>query len=285
MIKQIALVSGFAALSLAAFSTAEEVTFQLKFEPGKTYLSETDVKQNMVMPMGGQEMKTAMTMRMVSSQKVTKAEEGLQVVQGMESMNMDMDAAGMKMAYDSKNPQGPMAAMFGSLMDAKTTLVIDEKGKLVSVKADAIPGMENMGMGPEEMEQAAREMSDMMPNKAVAVGDSWKSTTTMPMGGITEPVSINYVMTFQEMTELEGSKVAKVDIKGEVNADDGNLQVTSKELKGHMLFDPKIGQPREYHMIVDLEIGLPEGEDVAEGAPGKIPMRTETVTRLKEIQE
>lgn len=36
-------------------------------------------------------------------------------------------------------------------------------------------------------------------------------------------------------------------------------KVISKELTGETLFDPKIGQPCEMTMIVDLKIGLPEG--------------------------
>ncbi|MGJ8723515.1 MAG: DUF6263 family protein [Roseibacillus sp.] len=285
MIKKSILYPSALALVFSASISAEEVLVQLKFEPGKVYITETEVKQSAVIAMAGQEMKTAMTMKATTSQTVTKAETGVTIVQKMDSMFMDMDAAGMKMTFDSENPEGPLAMMFGPLMEAETTMNLGPDGKVISIKAQAVPGMEAMGMGKEEMTQAAREMTDMMANKTVAEGASWTTTSKLPTGGMTEkPVTINYTMTFDSMVEKEEHRLAKILIVGKVDEGDGNLQVTSKELTGEMLFDPKIGQPREMTMIVDLEIGLPEGAEVAEGAPGKMPMRTETVSKLKGVK-
>ena len=289
MFNQRILAFGGVAVALLSSAFSEEalaeVLFQLKFEPEKVYLTDSEMKQSMTMPMAGQQMKTSALINATTSQTVKKVEEGGEIVQKMESMMMDMDAAGMKMNFNSENPQGPMAAMMAPMMDAKTTLVVNGDGNVVSVEAKALPGMENLGMGEDEMKQTARELLDMMANKKVSEGGSWKSISKMPMAGLTEePVTINYTLTFEKMTEYEGHDVAQVKIEGVVDANDGNLQVTSKELTGQMLFDPAIGQPREVKMVVDLEIALPEGAAAAEGAPGKMPMRTETVSKLKEIK-
>ena len=270
------------ALALSPVVQAEEVLFQLKFEPGKTYVTQTDVKQSSTVSMGGQPMKTAMTMKASSSQTVTKAEKGVSIVQKMEEMQMDMDAAGMKMTFDSKNPEGQLAMMIGPMMEAKTTMNLGPDGEVISVEAEAVAGMEAVGMGEEEMKQSARELTDMMANKKVAEGESWTSTSKLPTGGLTaKPVTIHYTMTFDSMVEKDGRKLAKVLIDGKIDEGDGNLHVTSKELSGEMLFDPEVGQPREMTTVVDLEIGLPEGAEKAEGAPGKMPMRIETSSTLK----
>lgn len=288
--------AGLVALAFSSCKQAEEVAeaesaekegvrFQLQFEPGKEYLTDTEVKQNMVMPMAGQQLETTMTMKVVGSQRVTKVAEGVQVVQKMESMVMDMDAAGMKMQFDSENPEGPMAASIQPMMNAKTMMTLDPKGEVVSITADTVPGMESMGMGEDELKQSARELSDLMANQVVAEGESWETSSKFPLGGMTaEPVSINYTMTFDGMVEKDGYQLAKVLIAGTVEEDDGNLKVTSNELTGEMLFDEAIGQPRELKMVIDLEIGVADGVAVQEGAAGKMPMRMETYSQLKAIK-
>ena len=263
----------------------EGVKFQLKFEPGKEYLTDTEMKQNMVMPMGGQQLKTSMTMNVVGSQTVSKVGEDVQVIQKMDSLVMDMNAAGMEIQFDSENPQGPMAAMIAPMMNAKSTMTLGADGEVISIVADVAPGMENMGMGEDEIKQSAREVSDLMANKVVAEGESWKATSTLPLGGMTaEPVSISYTMTFDSMIEKDGHELAKVLVEGVIDEDDGNLKVTSKDLSGEILFDPAIGQPREMTMVIDLEIGVPDGVSVQEGAGGKMPMRMETSSKLKAIK-
>ncbi|WP_411844746.1 hypothetical protein AAFN60_12205 [Roseibacillus persicicus] len=281
----------FLCVSLLAFATsasifAEEVEFMLKFEPGKSYITESQIEQASSMQMAGQNIDSKVSMKMVTSQVVSKSEEGLDIVQEIDSLKMDMLAAGMELKFDSENPGGGMLdAMISPMMKSKSTLTLDGDGKVVEVVAEVAPGMENMGMGEAEVTQSAREVFDLMPNKVISEGDSWKSTSNFPTGGMTEaPVPINYVLTFDSMVEKDGHKMAKVIIKGTIDDGDENLQVTSRELGGEMLFDPAIGQPREVMMNFDVEIGLPEGVEVAEGAAGKMPLVMKTVSKLKEIK-
>ena len=286
MIKISYLYPATLALVLATAAQAEEVLFQLKFEPGKVYLTETEMKQKATLALAGQVIETSTAMNSIHSQTVSKADEGVKgvtIVQKFEQIKMDVDSGGMKATFDSRNPQGDLAMIMNSVMATKTRTNLGADGKVISIEAKVMPGMEMIGMGEEEMEQSARDVMDLMANKKVAEGESWTSTSKQPTGGLTEkPVTINYTLTFDSMVEKDGRRLAKVLIEGKIDEGDGNLQVTSKELSGQMLFDPEIGQPREITSIIDLEIGLPEGAHVAEGAPGKMPMRTEMVSRLKE---
>lgn len=285
MMKQTILSTGLLSLVLASSASAEDVNFQLKFEPGKSYFTDSVVDQASMMEMGGQKIDSTVKMTILSSQAVSKSEQGIDIVQKFETLKMDMVVGGMAMAFDSENPAGPMAAMIAPMMNAKSTLTLDADGKVVGIKAEVAAGMEALGMGEEEVMQSARELIDMMPNKVVSEGDSWESTSKLPLGGMTEvPAAVNYTLTFDSMIEKDGHKLAKVLIKGTIDDGDENIQVTSRELSGEMLFDPKIGQPREVTMSFNLEIGLPEGVEVAEGAAGKMPMVMKTVSKLKEIK-
>lgn len=277
---------GLITLSLCGSSVGEGVKFQLNFVPGKVYVTKTSMAQTSSMVMAGQEIKTVMKMDAVTNQKVTAGEEGgVSVEQAVSSMKMDLNAGGMAMVFDSENPEGPLAAMFEPLLEAKTTMVLGKDGEVLKVDAPVVPGMENLGMGREELAQSAREMADMMPNKEIAVGESWTSKSLLPTGGMTEkPVTITYTMTFEGMVENEGKELAKVSVKGSIEDGDENIQVTSREISGVMLYDPKGGQPHETTLLLDIEIGLPEGAAVAEGAAGKMPMKMKTVSRLVEVK-
>ena len=284
-IPQLTLSLGFLTFGLLNGLQAEGVSFQLKFEPEKSYHTETEVVQSSEMMLGGQKINSSADMKIKTVQKATAVEGGIEVKQTMDSIKMKMNAGGMEMDFDSENPQGMLAGMFAPMMEAKTTTLYSEKGEILKVEVPAIPGMENLGMGKEELEQSAREVADMMPNKVVAVGESWTSQSQLPLGGMTEkPVAISYTMNFAEMVEKEGNQVAKVEIKGKIEDGDENLQVTSKKIEGVMYFDPELSQPRELVLTMELEIGLPEGVAVAEGDAGKMPMKMTSTSRLIEVK-
>lgn len=280
------LLAGFLFCGLMGPSLGEEgVLFQLRFEPGKSYLSATTMDNTSTIMMAGQEIKSVMKMELGSTQKVTAVENGVSVEQSINSIKMDANTGGMAMTFDSANPQGQLAAMLQPLMGAKTVMLLDAKGKVLSVEAPAIPGMEALGMGQEEMKQSAREMAEMMPNKEIAVGESWTAESLLPTSGMTEkPVTITYTMVFQGIVEQGDTQLAKVKIEGAIKDGDENIQVTSRELSGVMLFDPKLGQPVETTLLMDLEIGLPEDVPVAEGAAGAMPVKMKTVSRLVEVK-
>ena len=264
---------------------AEEVEFKLNFEDGKTYVTETVTDVETVLPLAGQVIESRVKMSMVSSQKASQQGQNTQVVQKLDAMKLDGTAAGMQLAYDSENPEGLLAATLGSLTDAETTMIIGADGKVISVKSNEVPGMEVLGMGENEMKQAAREIADLMPNKALKVGESWQASSKLPLTGISnEPATITYDMTFDSVVEKEGRQLAKIVIVGKVDEDDGNLRVTSKEIGGEMLFDPEIGQPRESKLVLSIEVGLPAGEESVEGEAKRIPMKTVTEAFLKEIK-
>lgn len=279
------LLSGLSLLSSATLSLAEKVDFTLKYKPGQTYLNEVETKQSMVMVMAGQPLNSSSEMTMVTYQNITEMGEGLQIEQGTNSVKMDMNTGGMQLNYDSEEPKGVLAATLQPLMEARTRIALDADGKITKVEAPAIPGMEMMGMGKEEMEQVARSTFDLFPGREVAEGEKWTSKTKMPMGGITpDAVELVYEMTFEKMVEAEGKKLAQVSLTGSMSDEGENISVKSKEITGTILFDPEEGQPAQITMKMSLEMGLPAGIPAEEGAPGVVPIEITTTSRLLEVK-
>ena len=62
------------------------------------------------------------------------------------------------------------------------------------------------------------------------------------------------------------------------------LKVDVRTASGAMVFDIALGQPAEYSTTVELEMGLPAGLPQAEGAPGKMPLKTVSVGKLVAVE-
>lgn len=284
-IKSSLRLAGLSLFASTSLSMAEKVDFTLKFEPGQTYVNETQMEQKMALTLAGQPVETSSEMKLTTYQNVSEEGEGLRVEQGTSFLAMDISTGGMDMSYSSDEPGGPLSATMGPLLKAKTTVLLDAEGKITKVEAPAIPGMEAVGMGKEEMELAARTAFDLFPNQEVAVGEKWSSKTRMPMGGLTsEPVALLYEMTFEKMVEEEGRQLAQVTLTGKIESEDENLVLNSKKIEGMILFDPKLGQARKVEITMNLEMGLPAGIEAEEGAPGVMPIQTSTTSRLVEVK-
>jgi len=280
-LSQFTSLFGFFAFSGLNLVCAEGVKFQLKFEPEKSYFTKTTVEQSADMMMGGKDVKSAVKMEMTTEQKAAAAAEGVEVKQSMSALKMSMDVGGMAMSFDSENPEGALAGMFKPLLDAESTTLYSNEGEILKIETPAVAGMENLGMGKDELEQSIRELSNMMPNRVIQVGESWTSKSQLSMGGITkDPVEVVYTLNFESLEEREGVEVAKVQIKGKIEDGDDNIQVTSKKLEGVMYFDGELGQPREWTVEMNLKIGLPEGVPVAGGAKGDMEMDVISTSKL-----
>ena len=74
-------------------------------------------------------------------------------------------------------------------------------------------------------------------------------------------------------------KVAEEAEEGDV------LKTEVKEATGMMLFDIDLGQPLELSTTTLLETGLPAGIPQADGAPGKMPIKSVSVQKLVGVEE
>jgi hypothetical protein len=146
-------------------------------------------------------------------------------------------------------------------------------------------------MGKEELDQMARQSSLLLPGKDVAPGATWNAEMSMPLGELSkEPAIMVFEVKVEGMTEKDGRKLAKLSMDGKIKMPaEGEeappVVMTAKKIEGTMLFDVALGQPVETKMDMELEIGLPEGVPVEEGAPGTMPMKIQSTQKLKSVGE
>ena len=283
MVKQsiFGVFGGVFILGAQVLCSKEKVGLTLKFEPGKTYVSESVISQKSAIPMMGE---TSVEMKMLTAQTASQEGENVKVVQKSKSVKMDISMAGVKSSLDSEDPDSldpsnPIAGLLSGLMNVSSTIQLSPKGEIISVEAESAPGMETMGFGEVELKQSARELFDMLPSKSVAIGESWESESKMPLPEMFKgDVVVKYTHTFKGMEKVDGHELAKIVFTGKIDEKDENLSVTSKKIGGEILFDAKIGQPRKVTTESEIVIGL------AEGGGMTIPMTSKSMMTLKEIK-
>jgi hypothetical protein len=140
------------------------------------------------------------------------------------------------------------------------------------------------------MEAVAKQSAELMPDKDVKPGESWEADVSMPLGGLGKDLALKYAMKLEGIEERDGKQFARVSISGRMDegieeGEETDLAVEAKKITGMMLFDIALGQPSELRTTVEIEMGLPAGVPVEEGAPGKMPLVSTTVQKLVSVED
>lgn len=288
-LKGLSLVAG--ALMLAAGNTSG-AELKLKWESGKRYVFSEEMSSAMTMKMGGMAMATQSEMKQQIHYDVAPHEKGQEVKMSVASIKMNVAMNGQEMmAFDStqKDGGGAFDAMLKPLLNLKANVIYDKDGKVLEVTGlDDLQGLDQVGMGKKEIEQMARQASLLLPGRKVKQGEQWTAELNLPLGQLSkEPATLKMQMTFEGMEKKDGKNLAKIAMTGGVNLGEGDelpFDLTSKKIEGTMLFDVDLGQPRETMMEMEMELGLPEGTPVEEGALEKMPMTVKSVQTLKSVE-
>ncbi len=274
---------------------AEAVELRLKWQPGKRYVFDNTADSSMKMPLPGQgliETKGRMVMRIHN--EVSPHEKGVRVSQSYDSLRMRQEMQGLVMEFDSSDPSkggGLLGTALKPLIETRFAAIYDKKGKVVGTEGlDKVQGANQLGMGKQELEAMARQSSEFLPGRDVKPGDTWNSEVDLPMGELGGKVTIDYTLKLENVVEQEGRKIARVSFSGKMKeaeeAEEGEvLKVEVKEATGMMLFDIDLGQPLELSTTTLLETGLPAGIPQAEGAPGKMPIKSVSVQKLIGVED
>ena len=289
-----ALLPVFGALALGILP-GEAVELRLKWQPGKRYVFDNTADSSMKMPLPGQgliETKGRMVMRIHN--EVSPHEKGVRVSQSYDSLRMRQEMQGLVMEFDSSDPSkggGLLGTVLKPLIEMRFAAIYDQKGKVVGTEGlDQVQGADQLGMGKQELEAMARQSSEFLPGRDVKPGDTWNSEVDLPMGELGGKVTIDYTLKLENVVEQEGRKIARVSISGKMKeakeTEEGEVLKTEvKEATGMMLFDIDLGQPLELSTTTLLETGLPAGIPQAEGAPGKMPIKSVSVQKLVGVEE
>jgi hypothetical protein len=247
---------------LAPLATAETYDLKQKVQPGTSWLVNSTVMDNKIQ--GGPQGNMQQKMRMLMVVKMEVGQPGpdgkMPVKLSYERIAQHMSMMGMNMSYDSDQAEGqnssPTAPMFKAMIDAPLEMKITPDGKVSDITGideminamgsnPQIAAAAQQMVSPEAMEKMINSSAAYLPDKPVAVGETWTRTETvpMPMGG-----ALKMNMNFK-LEQVRGD-IAEIALDGTFNADEAkqNLpqQIEIKELvgsqKGKIMVDRKTGQ-------------------------------------------
>lgn len=281
-------------LSTIAAAEEEAVELKLHWEPGHTYMQESDTDTvNFLTAIGktsDQKLRLHQTTR-ITVKKNERDQTEAQVL--VESLLGEMTYEGQTHAYDSKNPAAShplLQRSFGGAAGRGFTLVYDAKDQFIDAKdaaASAQPGVE-----PDLVDIAnARQLADLyrrslemgLPSIPVRPGDKWISEqlVVFPQAGNVE-VKLN--SKFDGVVEREGRRQAQIAFEGIMKTQrdkDGNGRELTTERPVTMGDDSKVNG----HVFFDLDrrtISLAVFSATLqlkiEGKP--MPVRQQVTTRL-----
>ncbi|MDR6734062.1 MULTISPECIES: DUF6263 family protein [unclassified Sphingobacterium] len=235
------LIAVFAFFVLAA-SAQKKYTLRVNPDAGKK------ISQNLSMTMdidaAGQKMTTDLNMGFDITNTATK-DNSFAFDLKYTGINMKMNMAGMDMAYDSKNPEAndfskQMHATLGKLLENNITFNVNQLGKSSDIK---LPEGINMPFDKSMFEN----ISTVLPEQPVTIGDSWTSKTESDDSGI---------MVESKMTLIEANELGyKVNVEGKMFGPDAN-QVGN--LQGFYVLDKKTCLTKATEMISDVD--MPEAK-------------------------
>lgn len=249
----------FVSLFLAAGVWAEEKKFTLKnrYPEGK-YNSVMNMDMDMIIEMAGQKMpmKQKMGQYMDIAAGVVQSDGSQKVVMEFTRVTMDQKMAMMDMKYDSADEaskNSPLKAM-GVIVGFRLTITFDKDGKIAKVEgleefwdklsknSDYPPQLAEMlkkQMNAETMTKNYDSHREMMPEKPVAVGESWKSTGSaeMPMIGKMETELDNTLKVVKLVDGVECAEIVskmKMESKepGEVEMGPTKMEYKSFSMDG-----------------------------------------------------
>ncbi|MFP4355690.1 MAG: DUF6263 family protein [Phycisphaerae bacterium] len=268
-----------ALLVCAPIAMAQKIELKQKYPAGHYKMTNTQ-QQVMQMTMNDQPMgnnKTSMTM--VMNQEVSKPDaDGKQTMKiTYEKVRQVVSMMGQQMVYDSTDKSthnSPMAAGLKPLI-GKTIIVTIQNDQITDVKgmdeiwdaaAKAMPNGRQFAaqmkeaMGNDSMKSIMGMGGQMLPEKTVAPGDTWKVKQSLPF-----PMLGKISMTFDcKLNKIENN-VAFVSYTGKMDVDtsDAKLPVPNAEIQkldgdytGMVKFDAKTGAMVGQTMDMDMKMNM-----------------------------
>lgn len=292
------------ALFLALLSSASlamaETTYELKqkYPPGQTYqITRQDIQQNM--QVAGQKMNNHVEQMIIAKRVISEpTDKGNKTLTTRFERLVQKTVANnglMVLTYDTDKPADQQNAMIARaikpMMDTKTTVVVDAQGKIIEhtgmdgIKKTAGPAGE-LAPSDEQMKQLSSQGQYLLPDRPVAVGETWKTSqnSSMPMGSI----QIDYDVTLKEVKNQDGRQIAVLQFTGEGKVQgDKTRQIGQAKLKivkgtveqkGTLLFDIQRGDTESSAIVQDLSMTMSSPSHPGGGQQGMTMTTEQTMT-------
>lgn len=233
----------------AAVSAQEKHLLRLHFKSGTVQHSAMSQEMQMSMDMGGQAMNTGMNMQMFMTVTVGEVKDAVAALeQEVTRLKVKMDNPMMTVDYDSADPKSKpgMLREMTKMLGAKVKTRVRDTGKVESTE------VVSDGIDEEQAEQMTNQMAVMLPQHPVAIGETWETTTEMPMGqaGQAEVKIVNKLVALTD-THIQVEQTMSL-------AEDGGETAMGKiskfEGKGSSTIDVRTGLPSESSMEIHMTL-------------------------------
>ncbi len=287
---------------LCLFSSApaqdSPVELKLHWEPGQTYVQESDTDTTNFLTALGKTSDQKLRMHQTTSITVQKTPQGQTEAKVMiESLLGEMTYEGKSHVFDSKNPGASHPALqqiLGGSAGKSFTLVYDEKGAFLDAKDTA--SMVTGGVEPDLTSIAnARQLATLyrrslemgLPKIPVRPGDKWISDEIVPFPQ-TGTVQVKLNAKFDGIVDREGRRQAQISFEGTMKSQrdkDSNGRELRTErpvtlgddskVNGHVFFDLE-------RKTISLAVFSATIQLKVEGKP--MPVRQQVTTRLMSMK-
>lgn len=287
---------------LCLFSSApaqdSPVELKLHWEPGQTYVQESDTDTTNFLTALGKTSDQKLRMHQTTSITVQKTPQGQTEAKVMiESLLGEMTYEGKSHVFDSKNPGASHPALqqiLGGSAGKSFTLVYDEKGAFLDAKDTT--SMVTGGVEPDLTSIAnARQLATLyrrslemgLPKIPVRPGDKWISDEIVPFPQ-TGTVQVKLNAKFDGIVDREGRRQAQISFEGTMKSQrdkDSNGRELRTErpvtlgddskVNGHVFFDLE-------RKTISLAVFSATIQLKVEGKP--MPVRQQVTTRLMSMK-
>ncbi len=253
------LASSLLCVSLSCPAQDSPVALKLHWEPGQTYIQESDTDTTLFLTALGKTTDQKMRVHQTTSIVVKKTPANqTEANVRIESMLGDMTFEGKSYAFDSKNPDtsSPQLQHLRGAAGKGWTLVYDEKGEFLDAKD--IGSMVTGGVEPDLTSiSTARQLATLyrrslemgLPKIPVLPGDKWISDELVPFPKAgTVQVKLN--AKFDGIVDREGHRQAQISFEGtmrskrdkdstgrELDTDRAVTLGENSKVNGHVFFD------------------------------------------------
>lgn len=289
----------FVALLIVGAADAQKYELKFNLAPGTNWKA----KQSSIMDINQQVMGMSndmkMTMEAITAYSVDKVLDGnFYLTFTYDAMIMKIESPMMNLSYDSSQPvdaQNPFSNSLGSMIGEKFEVVMDSKGKVMSVNGfdrimdkmmksvggdngakDQVIASVKQQFGDDAIKGSIEMSTALFPAAEVAIGDTWIVESVVP---VNVELKSKSTLTLKDVKDgkwyLEGTSVLNSNKDAAIQA---NGMTQHMDLKGTSSFKTEVSSTTGWvvESVVNQNI---EGVVVIEG--GQLPSSMEIPMKIK----
>jgi hypothetical protein len=281
--------------AVAAASAQADETLRWKFSKGEKLHYLVTQKTSSKAEVAGQKIDTLMTQDIETTWEVQDVDSSGAAVmdQTIERIVFAMTGPGGEIKIDTKKdekvegPAASVAPLFKALAGNPCRLKMSARGEVsdVSIPAKLVEALKNAGPAAannplfteEGFKRMLTQASLVLPDGAVAKGQTWKVTKSIPMAMIGTMVMDN-VYTYEGPSD-PADRIS-VAVKLDIQPKDGvpfEIKVTAQDSKGAFRFDRKAGVLRGSDLTQKMEMRITTNGQV-------ILQNVDTATKMEQTQ-